>query len=326
MSDGPLLQIRDLSVTFRADHGTTAAVRGASVDLTPRECLGVVGESGSGKTQLLLAILGLTPPGASLSGSIRFQDRELLQRPARELNEIRGRHIAMVFQDPGTALNPYMRVGRQIIEALQAHRRMSRAGATERAVSLLESLHLSDAGHRLQQYPHELSGGMRQRVMLAMALINEPAILLADEPTTALDVTVQAQILNVLAEVRARAGTAIMLVTHDLGVIARLADRVAVMYAGEVVELAAVAALFAQPRHPYTDGLKRATPRLDEPLAERMPGISGSPPSPSALPAGCAFAPRCRFRLPVCETTSPTLTQRAPAHWVACHYEGPLHD
>ena len=320
----PLLEIRDLSISYPAEQGEIVAVRQVDLDLAPGECLGVVGESGSGKTQLLLAAMGLSAAGATARGSLRFRGQQLLHRPAHELNRLRGRHIGMVFQDPMTALNPYMRVGRQITEGLRAHRDVTGTEASRRVVQLLESLHLPDAAHRMQQYPHELSGGMRQRITIAMALINEPELLLADEPTTALDVTVQAQILNVFADVRTRAGTAMVLVTHDLGVIAQLADRVAVMYAGQVVEQAPVQALFAQPLHPYTEGLKLATPRLDAPRTARMPGIAGSPPQASARPPGCVFAARCRYRLPVCQTVSPALLERAPGHQVACHYDGPM--
>jgi oligopeptide transport system ATP-binding protein len=324
----PLLAIRDLTIRYASPDGEIAAVRGVSLDVAAGECLGVVGESGSGKTQLLLATMGLTAAGADTRGSIRFNGRELLHLPSRELNHLRGRHIAIVFQDPMSALNPYMRIGRQITEALQAHREMTRAEATRTTLALLESLHLPDPAHRIQQYPHELSGGMRQRITIAMALINQPDLLLADEPTTALDVTVQAQILSVFAQARVRAdtgqGMAMLLVTHDLGVIAQLADRVVVMYAGQVVEQAPVQALFAQPMHPYTAGLKRATPRLDVPRPDRMPGIAGSPPPAADRLAGCAFAARCRYRLAICETSSPDLIERVSGHWVACHYQQPL--
>ncbi|HEX4376246.1 MAG TPA: ABC transporter ATP-binding protein [Steroidobacteraceae bacterium] len=315
----PLLAVSDLSIGYPTEHGEVAALRGVSLDVVRGECLGVVGESGSGKTQLLLATLGLLSGGAQARGSIRFRGQELLHRPARELDRVRGRHVAMVFQDPLTALNPYVRVGIQITEGLQAHQRISRADAKRRAVALLESLRMTDAAGRMRQYPHELSGGMRQRIVIAMALINEPDLLLADEPTTALDVTVQAQILSVFAQLRARTGTAILLVTHDLGVIARLADRVVVMYAGRVVEQADVQVLFERPMHPYTEGLILATPRLDEALPARLATISGTPPSASAPVTGCAFAARCRYRMPVCESSTPELLERDAGHWVACH-------
>jgi oligopeptide transport system ATP-binding protein len=235
---GAPLQIRALSVSYATDHGRIEAVRALDVDAAAGEFLGIVGESGSGKTQLLLSILGLSAARAELRGSIRYRGRELLNLDTAAFNQVRGNRISMVFQDPMTALNPYLRVGRQITEVLQVHRGASARAAAQRAIEMLQSVHIPDAASRMRQYPHELSGGMRQRVMIAMALVAEPEILLADEPSTALDVTVQAQILSLFQELRARTGTAIVLVTHDLGVIAEVADRVAVMYAGRIVEQA----------------------------------------------------------------------------------------
>jgi oligopeptide/dipeptide ABC transporter ATP-binding protein len=232
--------------------------------------------------------------------------------------------IGMVFQDPLTALNPYLRIGTQLTEVLHQHSGLRGRAAEQRAIEMLQSLHLSDAAQRMRQYPHELSGGMRQRIVMAMALIAEPEILLADEPTTALDVTVQAQILGLLQELRARTRIAIMLVTHDLAVIAELADRVAVMYAGRVVEAAGVQELFAHPRHPYTEGLQQSIPRIDAPRPARLTTIAGVPPDPAALPPGCAFVSRCGYRFAVCETTGPALLEAAPGHWKACHHEGSL--
>jgi oligopeptide/dipeptide ABC transporter ATP-binding protein len=273
---------------------------------------------------MLLAILGLSAAQARIRGSIRYRGRELVGASANELNQVRGKHIGMVFQDPMTALNPYMRVGRQITESLRQHQPMRRRDAQHRAIELLESLHLPDASHRMTQYPHELSGGMRQRIMIAMALITQPQILLADEPSTALDVTVQAQILNLFRELRERTGTAIVLVTHDLAVIAELADRVAVMYAGKIAEQSGVDELFANPQHPYTEGLQYSIPRLDAPRPARLPSIAGVPPRASSLPPGCAFAARCVYRLAVCETTVPALLETSPGHWKACHHQGVL--
>jgi oligopeptide transport system ATP-binding protein len=324
MGEQALLEIRGLSISFPGDHGLVEAVREVDLTLSDGECLGLVGESGSGKSQLLLAILGLSARRAQISGSIRYRGQELLGLRERELNQVRGKRIGMVFQDPVTALNPYMRVGRQITEALCLHSQMRRRDAQQRAIELLESVHMPDAPHRMTQYPHELSGGMRQRVMIAMALITQPQILLADEPSTALDVTIQAQILALFRELRAQAGTAIILVTHDMGVIAELADRVAVMYAGRIAEQAGVNELFANPRHPYTEALQYSIPRIDAPRPHRLPGIAGAPPQASMLPRGCAFAPRCLYRLPVCETTAPPLLEAAPGHWRACHYGGAL--
>jgi len=321
----PLLCLRDLSVSFPAADGTQVpVVQGVDLDLAPGEIVGLAGESGAGKTQLLLSILGLNEPRARLHGSVRYRGRELLGLPARELNAVRGARIAMVFQDPASALNPYLRIGQQLLEVLRFHGGVGGREARERACELLEAVQISDPKRRLRQYPHELSGGMRQRVVIAMALMASPEILLADEPTTALDVTVQAQLLQLLLRLRERHGIALLLVTHDMGVIAELADRVAVMYAGRIVERAGVDALFAQPRHPYTEALRSCVPRLDGPAAQRLASIPGAPPDPAALPAGCAFAPRCAYRLAACDERVPALREAAPAHWSACHYQEPL--
>jgi oligopeptide transport system ATP-binding protein len=324
MSGEALLRIRGLTVSYASAHGRIEAVRGIDLDLAAGEFLGIVGESGSGKTQLLLSVLGLSAARAELGGSVRYRDQELLRLDSAALNQVRGNRISMVFQDPMTSLNPYLRIGVQISEVLQVHRGAGARDAERHAIAMLQSLHIPDAARRLQQFPHELSGGMRQRVMLAMALIAQPEILLADEPSTALDVTVQAQILELFRELRARSGTAIVLVTHDLGVIAEVADRVAVMYAGAIVEQAAVQQLFADPRHPYTEALQRSIPRIDAPRPARLPSIGGTPPNPAALPAGCAFAPRCIYRLPICERLVPPLVEASPGHWKACHYDGAL--
>jgi len=319
-----LLQVRGLSIAYATPRGTVTAVRNVDLDVRAGEFLGIVGESGSGKTQLLLAMLGLNASQARLSGSIRYREQELLGREVAELNRIRGTRVCMIFQDPMTALNPYLTVGRQITEVLQVHRRMDARAAERRALEMLDAVQIPEAARRLRQFPHELSGGMRQRVMIAMALVAEPEIILADEPTTALDVTVQAQILAVLRELRERTRAAIVLVTHDLGVIAEVADRVAVMYAGDIVEQAPVDELFTCPRHPYTEALQRAIPRLDGPLPARLPSIGGSPPDPSAPPVGCPFAPRCLYRMAVCTQLPPALLPVAPEHLKACHYEGAL--
>jgi peptide/nickel transport system ATP-binding protein len=263
MSDAPLLAVQALCVSYPGHRGAVNAVSELDLTLAPGECLAVVGESGSGKTQLLLSVLGLSGPAAALSGSIRYRGQELIGLSTAALNQVRGRRIGMVFQDPMAALNPYLRVGVQITEMLRHHCNMSARSAERRAIELLTQLHLADAAQRMRQYPHQLSGGMRQRVMIAMALIAEPEILLADEPSTALDVTVQAQVLRLLRELRERTRTAIVLVTHDLGVTAELADRVAVMHAGRVVEQAPVRELFARPSHPCTVALQMALPRTD---------------------------------------------------------------
>jgi oligopeptide/dipeptide ABC transporter ATP-binding protein len=323
----PLLQVRDLRLSFPAASGDPTRIevlRGVDLDLAPGEIVGIAGESGSGKTQLLLAMLGLNGAAARLRGSVRYRDEELLGQSAAQLNRTRGARIAMVFQDPATALNPYLSIGRQLTEVVRVHRGLDVREAERRAIEILEAVQISDAPRRLRQYAHELSGGMRQRVTLAMALIGQPQVLLADEPTTSLDVTVQAQILALLRELRARTGVAILLVTHDMGVIAALADRVAVMYAGSVIERAPVEALFAQPLHPYSEALQSCVPRLDGPALQRLASIAGAPPDPARLAPGCAFAPRCAYRLDLCEHIAPTLREAAPGHWKACHHEGVL--
>ena len=258
-----VLQIRGLNVRYHTPAGSVTAVDGVDLDVHAGECLGIVGESGSGKTQLLLSILGLLPPQARIGGSVRYRGTELLALPADQLNRVRGARIAMIFQDPMTALNPYMRVLDQLREVACLHDGLTRKAAEERALAMIEGVHIGEPARRARQYPHELSGGMRQRIMVAMALMAEPEIILADEPTTALDVTVQAQVLALLQEVRERTGAALVLVTHDLGVVAQLADRIGVMRAGKLVELAGCEELFAAPRHPYTQSLLRALPSLD---------------------------------------------------------------
>ncbi|HTT03704.1 MAG TPA: ABC transporter ATP-binding protein [Steroidobacteraceae bacterium] len=321
----PLLQLQDVSVAYRTASGAAVpVVRGVNLQLAPGEILGLAGESGSGKTQLLLSIIGLNGQHAQLTGSVRYRGQELLGRPIAELNRVRGARIATVFQDPATALNPYLPIGRQLSEVLRFHGGVPGRLARERACELLEAVQVADPQRRLQQYPHELSGGMRQRVVIAMALMASPEILLADEPTTALDVTVQSQILRLLLQLRERHGIAMVLVSHDMGVIAGLADRVAVMYAGRIVEQAGIDALFEQPQHPYSEALQRCVPSLAGPLPQRLPSIPGAPPDPAALAPGCAFAPRCAYRLALCEQRLPELREAGPGHWKACHYDQPL--
>jgi oligopeptide/dipeptide ABC transporter ATP-binding protein len=320
----PLLAIRDLRVTYLTEAGPLHAVDGVDLDLAPGEFLGVVGESGSGKTQLLLAMLGLNAPGARVDGSIRYREQELVGAGEGALGALRGARIAMIFQDPMTALNPYLTIGVQLTEGMRYHQGVSRAVARRRALELLDAVHIPEPERRFAQHPHELSGGMRQRIVIAMALICEPDILLADEPTTALDVTVQAQILALLRELRTRTRAAIVLVTHDLGVIAEVADRVLVMYAGRVVEQASVERLFEHARHPYTEGLRRSIVPLEGPLPARLPAIGGNPPNLAALPPGCAFAPRCAYAFERCPTAPPPLEPVEPGHLRACYYDGPL--
>jgi len=305
----PVLAVQGLRVTFRTDHGTVKAVDGVSFTLARGETLGLVGESGSGKSVTNLALMGLvpTPPGKVEATHVRVGGRDLAQLSARELRAVRGNEIAMIFQDPMTSLNPLLTVGRQLTEVLEVHGRARGRAAQKLAAAGLADVGIPEPERRLAQYPHELSGGMRQRVMIAMALLCEPKVLLADEPTTALDVTIQAQILELMQRLQQRHGTAILLVTHDLGVVAGMADRVHVMYAGRLVETAPTAALFAAPRHPYTAGLLGSVPRLVGDPRARLVAIPGHPPDLAALPAGCAFRERCALAVERCGTAAPPL-------------------
>jgi peptide/nickel transport system ATP-binding protein len=303
----PLLEIEDLRVAFPTDEGMARAVDGVSLTLEPGEVLAIVGESGSGKSVTVMSLLGLVR--GRVEGSARLLGRELLGAPEEELRRVRGAEIAMVFQDPMSALNPVQRVGDQIAEQIRAHDRgVDRAQARERAAELLERV--SIPRERARAYPHELSGGMRQRVMMAMALSCSPRVLIADEPTTALDVTIQAQLLQQLRQLGAQSNLGIILVTHDLGVVADIADRIAVMYAGQVVEAGTLDELFYDPQHPYTWGLLGSIPRVDRRRPERLPAIPGAPPSPLDPPAGCRFCPRCPHRFARC-AQPPPLERRA---------------
>ncbi|HLQ11718.1 MAG TPA: ABC transporter ATP-binding protein [Steroidobacteraceae bacterium] len=316
---GPaLLEVRGLSVSYRGPRGPVHAVRELDLDLEEHGCLGIVGESGSGKTQLLLALLGLCGPAALLSGSVRYRGEELLGATPARLAALRGRRIAMVFQEPQSALNPYLSIAQQLSEGARHHLKLSRRAALSRAAELLELVQISAPLARLRQYPHELSGGMRQRVTIAMALMCEPEILLLDEPTTALDVTIQAQVLEVLSSIRGSTGVAAIFVSHDFGALAAMAERLTVMYAGRAVEAGAIEQLYTAPLHPYTSGLLRSLPRLDLPLPERLAAIPGQPPDLAELPPGCAFAPRCPLVHSACQAR-PALLRRQPDQQVACH-------
>ncbi len=319
----PVLDIADLRVDFATADGEVAAVRGVDLSLHPGECLAIVGESGSGKSQLFLAVMGLLARNGRANGAALLDGIDLLGLERRALNRLRGNRITMVFQDPMTALTPHKRVGDQLVEVLRVHRGMGGAAARQRAAEMLTQMRISEPEKRLRMYPHELSGGMRQRVMIAMALICDPAVVIADEPTTALDVTVQAEILDLLAALKRDHDAAIVLISHDLGVVAGIADRVAVMYAGRIVETGPVVDLFASPQHPYTRGLLDSTPRLDG-GAESLTPIAGQPPNPAALPPGCDFAPRCPHVFDRCHAEQPRLEPIGPQRAKACHlHEGP---
>jgi oligopeptide/dipeptide ABC transporter ATP-binding protein len=319
-----VLEVADLSVGFPTDDGLVQAVRGVSYQLRRGEVLGIVGESGSGKSVTSMAVMGLLPGSARVSGSVRFGARELLGASDSAMTKIRGRRIAMIFQDPMTSLNPVYTVGSQIAEAVRAHHEMSKDAALKRAAELLEIVRIPNAKARLASYPHELSGGMRQRVVIAIAMANDPDVIIADEPTTALDVTVQAQIMESLDTARQETGAAMVLITHDLGVIAGQADRVMVMYAGKLVESGSAEDVFYTPRMPYTLGLLGSLPRLDRP-SERLTPIPGAPPSLVNMPPGCPFTPRCPLARPVCdEEEPPLLATTGPGHTAACHFSDEL--
>jgi peptide/nickel transport system ATP-binding protein len=316
--EAPLLELRRLAVSFASDHGTVQAVDGVDLSLSRGRTLGLVGESGCGKSVTSLAIMGLLPSeNSTVAGEVRFEGRDLLRLDARALRDLRGARLAMIFQEPMTSLNPAYTVGDQIIEAIQRHQGLSAADARARAIDMLRLVRIPSPDKRIDDYPHKLSGGMRQRAMIAMALACGPQLLIADEPTTALDVTIQAQILDLMRGLRRDTGTAIILITHDLGVVAEMADEVAVMYAGQIVERAPVRVLFARPEHPYTVGLLGSIPRLDE-RREHLPSIEGRVPDMTRPPEGCRFAARCPFVEPACRTSAPPLAKVAPDHLSRC--------
>ena len=316
----PALSIENLQVEYPLGGDTIAAVREVSLVVAPRECIGIVGESGSGKTQVFMAAMGLLARSARARGSVRFDGEEILGLEPKALNRVRGSKLSMIFQDPMTSLTPHLRIGVQLAEVLVEHRGASWREAQRAALHALERVRIPEAARRLRQYPHELSGGMRQRVMIATSLMCEPSLLIADEPTTALDVTVQAQIIDLLRALRLETGLSIALISHDLGVVAGLAERIVVMYAGRVVESARAAELLRRPRHPYTDLLLKCVPNLAEARLERMPCLPGQPPSPTATERGCAFAPRCPLASERCRAERPTLRPVGEVAQVACHY------
>jgi peptide/nickel transport system ATP-binding protein len=318
-----LLAVRGLRASFAVEGRELVAVDGVSIDLEPGRTLAIVGESGCGKSVTALSIMGLIPaPPGRVEGEILFEGADLTRISAAEMRELRGNRLSMIFQEPMTSLNPAFTVGEQIAEVLLQHRATSREEARTRTIDLLRQVHVPSPETRFADYPHRLSGGMRQRVMIAMALACRPKLLIADEPTTALDVTIQAQILDLMRTLREETGTAIILITHDLGVVAELADEVAVMYAGRIVERASVARLFAEPQHPYTVGLLGSIPRLDLDRS-RLPAIEGLVPNPLEPVAGCRFHPRCPFAIPRCRAESPPLAAVVPEHASAC-WRAPL--
>ncbi len=341
----PLLDIRHVSIEFPARTNpaalraagqpgaavptqTLAAVRDLSFSIAPGEVLGLVGESGSGKSITSLAIMRLLPPQAQVSGEICFSEngalRNLRELPDDSMRQLRGSLIAMIFQEPMTALNPVMRVGEQIAEAVTAHNNFSKKEAWQRAVDAMNDVAIPDAARRARDYPHQLSGGMRQRIMIAMAIVNRPQLLIADEPTTALDVTIQAQILELLADLRAKFGLAMLFISHDLAVVSQVADRVAVMYSGSVVELGAKRDIFQAPAHPYTRGLLQSVPDLKTDRSRPLQAIEGTVPALHAMPPGCAFEPRCEFRTPQCAREFPPLAEVAAGHWARCPVLNPV--
>ena len=319
----PLLEVKGLTTRFRTERGELTAVDDVSFTVAAGHTLAIVGESGSGKSVTAMSLMRLipNPPGLITAGEMLFEGQDLLKLSEPQMRAIRGDRIAMIFQEPMSSLNPSLTVGLQVAEPVNVHRKMPWTQAFEVAKGLLEKVRIPDAASRLQTWPHQYSGGMRQRTMIAMALACQPRLIIADEPTTALDVTVQAQILDLLKELTHETGAALILITHDLGVVARYADHVAVMYGGRIVEQAAAAELYARPRHPYTRGLLASIPRLDSTAGQRLVPIVGQPPDLARLPPGCAFAPRCERADATCQTTRPLLREAAPGHLSACHHD-----
>jgi len=318
-----LLEVEGLKTVFSGSRGNVTAVNGISFHINAGETVGMVGESGCGKSVTALSLMRLIPdpPGRIVGGSVRFKDNDILAMDDAPLRHLRGKDVAMIFQDPLTSLNPMLRIERQMIEGIRLHMGGSKSDARARAVEMLRHVGIPDAEKRLRDYPHQFSGGMRQRVVIAIALSCNPALILADEPTTALDVTIQAQILELLRSLAQEFNTAVLLITHDLGVVAGICERILVMYAGSIVEEAPRREIFYNPRHPYTIGLLKSVPRLDRPRADRLPQIVGSPPDLAHVPTGCPFHTRCPFATEYCREVTPLLREVGPAHTAACHYD-----
>jgi oligopeptide transport system ATP-binding protein len=322
-NNGTILEVKDLRTYFYTDEGVVKAVDGLSYQVGAGECVGLVGESACGKSVSAMSVLRLIPypPGVIEGGQILFKGEDLLQASEERMRDIRGNQIAMVFQEPTSSLNPVLTVGRQISESLELHRRMDKKAAMAESVRLLKLVGIPDPERRIKDYPYQSSGGMQQRVMIAMALSCDPELIIADEPTTALDVTVQAQILEIIAELRSKLGTSVMIITHNLGVVARYVDRLNVMYAGALVESGPTAVIYAEPKHPYTLGLLASVPRLDTPRKKNRRVIKGLPPNLARLPRGCAFAPRCEYAMDRCREERPTLERVGEDHARACFYD-----
>ena len=316
-----VLTVDNLNTRFDTPEGEVCAVNNVSFRVREGETVGIVGESGSGKSQVFMSVMGLLATNGRATGSVKFRDQEVLGMPPQKLNRIRGAHMSMIFQDPMTSLNPYLTVSRQMTEVLVQHKGMGESDAEKRSVEMLNLVRIPEAKRRIRMYPHEFSGGMRQRVMIAIALLCQPDMLIADEPTTALDVTVQAQILELMHDLKTELNTAIVLITHDLGVIAGLSDRVLVMYAGNIVERGTVREIFYDPQHPYTEGLLKSMPRLTGTEQTELPSIPGQPPNLQHLPAGCNFRPRCAYAFDRCRVEEPAQRDIGPGRAKACHLD-----
>ena len=313
----PLLTIKNLTVGFQVEEGVLQAVRGVSLGINEGETVAIVGESGAGKSQVFHALMGLQTQNAKLAGSAKFMGEELLNQPAKQLNKLRGSAISIVFQDPMTALNPYLRIGKQLCEVLEVHKKMNKVDAKKQVISLLNKVHINEPEHRFNSYPHQLSGGMRQRVMIAMALLCKPKLLIADEPTTALDVTVQTEIIRLLRDIHQEEKTSIILITHDLPLVAGLCERIVIMYAGKIIETGTVEEIHHHAKHPYTQALLATTPENSD-QSGRLKAIDGQPPNPLKLPTGCAFHPRCAYAEAQCQKQQPNSQQLTPTHVYAC--------